>query len=181
MRSDSRWLVVFLGNLVFLFIVTQLNNHLTRVPLGPVHGPVYLFLLGLPVAFAALRLRLKQGLAAVIPTALAAEAGTPLPPGTLMLASAACLCVTIAVRGNFNRFDLSSAILTGLGMNLVIAMVITALIRPSGGVVGGVRLIVDLLISQAFLAALTGWFFSAQMALLRLFGINLETELREPL
>lgn len=181
-RPDLRWLVVFAGNAVFLFVLAQLNHHLTHISLGFTDsGPVYLFLLGLPVAFAALRLSLKQGLIAIVATALFVEAELPLKPGMLMLASAACFCTTIAVRTSFNRFEPSSALIAAILINLVLIAFLTALSTLTGGSVSLGRVVVDLAFSQLTLAAICGWFFAWQLALLRIFGFNLETELSEPL
>ena len=72
MRTDHRWLVVFAGNLVFLFAVSQVNHHLTDFPLlGLARGQVYLFLIGLPLAFAALRLALGPAVLTTAVTTLA--------------------------------------------------------------------------------------------------------------
>ena len=179
MRHDLRWLIVLGGNLVFLFVVGQVNHHLTGLNLGFGKGPVHLFLLGLPVAFSALRLGLAQGLGASAATALAFEASLPLPPGLFMITAAACHCVTIAVRGNFNRFEPSSAIIAALAINLVLMLAATIAVLPVAGGQALSRIGVDLLVSQAIAAVLTGWFFAAQLAWLRLFGFDLETELRE--
>ena len=177
MRNDSRWLILLLGNVVFLWVAGQINHHLTSVGLGFGNGPVYLFLGGLPIAFAALRLTLGYALAVGIPTALAMEAGLPIPHGSLMLASVACVCLSVALRGSFNRFDAASAVLTVLSVNLVLMLALTA--ATGILVLQGPRLAVDLILSQTAAALLTGWFFSAELALLRLFGIDLDTELRE--
>ena len=190
MRNDLRWLVVLAGNALFLWIVAQVNHYLTyisldltRAGLGMINAPLYLhlFMLGLPVAFAALRLSLGYGLAVIIPTALFAEAGLPIPNGTLLIASAFCLCTTQAVRANFNRLEPTSALLAALVINLVLMTALTLAAPPGGGLSGSARIAFDLILSQLVLAALAGWFFAWQLALLRVFGFNLETELREPL
>jgi hypothetical protein len=181
MRNDLRWLVVVFANLAFLFLVSHLNHMLSHVSIGPAHGPVFLFLLGLPLAFAALRLDLGHALAVGALTGIAYEAGLPVPHGLFLISSAACAGLTVAVRGNFNRFEPTSSMLVALIINLVLVIVVTAGTLPVGGATVGVRIMVDLVISQIVLAALTGWFFAAQLALLRWFGFNLETELRQPL
>lgn len=177
MRRDNRWLILLIGNVLFLWIVGQVNHHLTMIPTGFGSGPVYCFLGGLPIAFAALRLSLGYGLAVAIPTGLAMEAGLPVPPGTLMLPSAAVICIAVGIRGTFNRFDPASGIIMTLTVNLILMLALTA----ATGVLAlqGKRLAVDLVFSQLVIAGLTGWFFAAELALLRLFGIDLNTELRE--
>jgi hypothetical protein len=180
MRTDHRWLVVFAGNLLFLFTVAQVNHHLASISFfGLADGQFYLFLAGLPLAFAALRLALGPAVLTTVVTALAFESSMPLPSGAILLPATACVCVTLAMRGNFNRFEPSSAVFAALIANLVMMLTIT-IVAYRGGV-SLARVAVDLIVSQLALALLTGWFFAAQMALLELFGFNLETELREPL
>jgi len=173
-------MVVFVGNAGFLFLAGQLNHYLTTVSFG--HGPMqfHVFLLGLPVAFSALRLNLKHGLAAVIPTALFAEAGLPLPPGLLTVICATCFCVTVAVRAAFNRFAATSALIVVAILNLLIMLALSVAALHPGSFSAG-RLLTDLVISEGVVLLLTGWFFSAQRAALAFFGYSLETELREPL
>lgn len=180
MRRDLRWLVVFLSNLAFLLLIGQANHHLSRIALGPADGPVFLFLLGLPLSFAALRLDLHHAVAVAALTGLASEAGLPLPHGLFALSASACVALTIAVRGNFNRFEPSSAILVGLLINAFLVIVVSIATGALLSAVSGLRVMVDLILSQMALALLTGWFFSGQLALLRFFGFNLETELRQP-
>lgn len=179
MRSDLRWLAAFGGNVCFLWLVSLLNHHLTYVTIGFGRGPLYVFLLGLPVAFVALRFKLGYALATAIPTAMIAEAGLPLPDGVLIITSAACVCAAHAVRGNFNRFDKASVMLTALIMNLVFMTVLTIAMPPEGGAAAVARLAVDLVVSQGLLAAICGWFFAWQLALLAAFGFDLQTELRD--
>lgn len=180
MRTDHRWLVVFVGNTLFLFIIAQVNHQLTNFPLlGFARGQVYLSVIGLPLAFAALRLSIWPAVLATVAMALAVQSTLPLPSGAILLPATACVCATHVLRPHFNRFEPSSAIFAGLLMNLVMILSVTAVTYAAG--VSLTRVAVDLLVSQLALALLTGWFFAAQTALLQLFGFNLETELREPL
>lgn len=182
MRPDHRWLVVFAGNTVFLFLVAQANHYLTNVPLfGLAEGQAYLFLPGLPLAFTALRLSLAPAVLATVATALGFAAVLPAAPtGAILIPATACVCITIALRANFNRFEMSTAVLVGLLANLVMHAAVTIATLAGGGV-SLTRVLVDLALSQVALACLTGWFFAAQTALLKLFGFDIETELREPL
>jgi hypothetical protein len=180
MRSDMRWLVAFAGNAFFLWLVSQANHHLTHLSLGFGTGSAYLLLIGLPLAFVSLRLNLRYALAAAILTALAAEATLPVPNGLLVVPSVIAVCATVALRGTFNRFDRASALLTALIFNLAFFVILTIALAPASSSDVGVRLATDLLLSQVLLCAVCGWFFSWQLALMRLFGFDLETELREP-
>jgi len=179
MRTDMRWLVAFAGNAMFLWLVGQANHHFTDLSLGLTGVSVYVMLLGLPIAFVSLRLSLGYALVAGILTALVMEAGLPIPHGQLFIPAAACICVTIALRGTFNRFDPASTLLTSLIINLVFFVTLTLAMPPGDGSRAGVRLALDLLISQVLVTAIGGWFFAWQLALLKLFGFDLETELRE--
>ena len=62
-----RWLIPFATTLLLWSLVGQLNHYLA--PYG-----AYLFVSGLLVTFAALRLSLRNGLAATLLTALAVDA-----------------------------------------------------------------------------------------------------------
>lgn len=176
-RLEFRWLAAFGGSFVFLVLAGQLNHYLASTPLTG--GTFHAFLLGLPVAFAALRLSLGHGLAATVATAMLAEAGLPFAPGTLVLPAAACLCLTQAMRVNFNRLNPSSAITAALATNAALMFALTLAAGPYDWGAAWPRMLADFLLSQTLVAALTGWFFSAQIALLAMFGFNLETELRE--
>jgi hypothetical protein len=181
MRTDHRWLVVFGGNLIFLFLIGQANHYLSDFPLfGFGRAQVHLFLAGLPLAFAALRLTLGPAVLATVATALAIESQLPLPSGAILLPATACVCVTMVLRPHFNRFEASSAVLAGIAFNLVLLLAITLVVFRHTHV-SLARVGADMLVSQLALALLTGWFFAAQTALLELFGFNLDTELREPI
>ncbi|MGH8017076.1 MAG: hypothetical protein ACREIA_02105 [Opitutaceae bacterium] len=179
MRSDLRWLVAFAGNAVFLWLVSQANHHFTNLSLGSGAGSVYVLLVGLPIAFLGLRLNLRYALVAGILTALSMEAALPVPHGLIVIPSAVTICTTIAFRGTFNRFDRTSALLTALIVNLVFFVILTIAFPPASSSHAGLRLAIDLIVSQVLLCALCGWFFAWQLALMRLFGFDLETELRE--
>lgn len=176
-RVDFRWLVAFGGSFVFLFLAGQANHYLADTPLLGIS--LHVFVLGLPVAFAALRLSLGQGLATTMATAMLAEAGLPFAPGTLVLPACACLCLTHALRVNFNRLNPSSAVTAALAINAVLMLALTVATRSYTWGGAWPRMLIDIALSEALVAALTGWYFSAQIALLGMFGFNLETELRE--
>jgi hypothetical protein len=180
MGSDIRWLFVFAGNAIFHLIFVQVNHYSTNLPFGESGTQLFFFVLGLPIAFAALRLNLQQALGAIIPTALLAESSYPVAPGTLLIPSVACVCLIISLRGNFNRFEYLSAVITAVVVNLVLAVVLTTTVIP-GGAISGSRVVADIIASQLAVIALTSWFFAAQGAWLQIFGYSLDTELRESL
>jgi hypothetical protein len=173
MRSDHRWLLITGGSLFLFYLSIQLNHYLAAVP-------VSLFLFGLPIAFAALRLNLSQGLTATVLTGLCYDALTPFPPGSGLLLFSTTFTVIYAARSQFHREEAFSSIIVVLLANLfLIAAFTTIAIVTTGSAGHPANLVVNLIASQLAVAALTRWFFAFQMALLELFGINLEEEQRE--
>jgi hypothetical protein len=179
MRADLRWLVAFAGNAFFLWLIAQLNHVLTAVPFGSRNVSVFVVAIGMPLAFVSLRLGLGYALAAGMLTALAAEAGLPVPHGTFVVPALVVVCAVVGLRGTFNRFDGASALVVSLAANLVVFVAVTARATPTAEEFLAGRLLFDLLVSQAFVVAINGWFFAWQLALLRTFGFDLETELRD--
>lgn len=173
MRSDHRWLLITGGNLVLLYLTIQVNHYLAAVP-------VSLFLFGLPIAFAALRLNLSQGMIATILTGLCYDALTPFPPGTGLLLFSTTFTVIFAARSQFHREEAYSTIIVVLLANLFLfAAFSTVAIVTIGSAGYPIILVVNFVASQLAVAGLTRWFFAFQMALLGLFGIHLEEEQRE--
>ncbi len=173
MRSDHRWLLVTGGNLLLLFLTVQLNHYLAAVP-------VSLFLFGVPISFAALRLNLPQGLTATALTALCYDTLTPFPLGSALILFSVTFTVIFAARSQFHREEAFSTIMVVLMGNLFLFASFTTISIVTIGMGGyPANLIADLILSQLVACLITGWFFSFQMALLELFGINIEEEQRE--
>lgn len=173
MRSDHRWLLITGGNLLLLYLTIQLNHYLAAIPAS-------LFLFGLPIAFAALRLSLSQGLVATVLTGLCYDTLTPFPPGSGLLLFSTTFTVIYAARSQFHREEAYSSIIVVLLANLfLIAAFATIAIVTMGSAGHPINLVVNLIASQLAVAGLTRWFFAFQMALLELFGIHIEEEQRE--
>lgn len=173
MRSDHRWLLITGGNLLLLFLTIQLNHYLAAVP-------VSLFLFGLPIGFAALRLTLPQGLIATALTGLCFDTLTPFPLGSGLLLFSTTFTIIYAARSQFHREEAFSSIIVVLLANLFLfAAFSTIAIVTTGNAGHPANLIVNLIVSQLVVTGLTRWFFSFQLALLELFGINIEEEQRE--
>jgi len=173
MRNDLRWLIVVGGNLLLMYLALQANHYLAGIPAS-------VFLFGLPIGFAALRLTLGQGLAASAMTGLFYDTLTPFPFGTALIAFSITFTIIFAVRSRFHREETFSSIIVVLLANLFLFATMSGIATTTTGGPGyPTRLISDLLISQILITALCGWFFSFQMAFLKLFGINIEEEQRE--
>src|SRR6185369_183981 len=82
-RYDPRWLIVTLANLLLWWLVGLTNHYLAVINLWPFSGGgIYLYLGGLLVTYAALRLDAAHGLTATILTAFMVDALEPVPFGT---------------------------------------------------------------------------------------------------
>jgi hypothetical protein len=173
MRNDLRWLIVTGGNLLLMYVSMQVNHYLAAIPAS-------VFLFGLPIGFAALRLGLGQGLAASAATGLFYDTLTPFPLGTALIFFSVAFTVIYAVRSRFHREEAFSSIIVVLLANLFLFAALSGVATAMTGSPGyPASLITDLLISQILIAVVCGWFFSFQMAFLELFGINIEEEQRE--
>ena len=173
MRNDLRWLIVVGGNLLLMYVSLQVNHYLAAIPAS-------VFLFGLPIGFAALRLNLGQGLAASATTGFFYDTLTPFPLGTALVFFSIAFTIIHAVRSRFHREEAFSSVIVVLLANLFLFAAFSAAATTTTGSPGyPARLITDLLLSQILIAAICGWFFSLQLAFLELFGINIEEEQRE--
>jgi hypothetical protein len=77
-RYDPRWLIVTLANLLLWWLTGLANHYMAGFA-------VYLYLGGLLVTYAALRLDAKHGLIATLLTGLMVDALEPVPFGTSLL------------------------------------------------------------------------------------------------
>ena len=173
MRNDLRWLIATGGNLLLMYLSLQVNHYLAAIPAS-------VFLFGLPVGFAALRLTLGQGLAASAVTGLFYDTLTPFPLGVALVLFSITFTVIYTVRSQFHREEAFSSIIVALLANLFLFAAFSGVAAAIGGTPGHpANLITDLLMSQVLIAVICGWFFSFQIAFLALFGINIGKEQRE--
>ena len=169
-NRDPRWLLVFFANLLLLWLV-GLANHL----LAPHH--VSLYAGGLLVAFAALRLDPRHGLAATVLTALAADALAPVPFGTSLLLFGLVHAVLVAGRQRFPREEPVFAIVVALVANLFLFLSVSFVLigrLPHPGQ-AWLRLFADLLASQVVLVLVTPWFMALQVRAHEFVRIHPET------
>jgi len=161
-----RTLVTFLTLLLLWAVVAQVNHILD--------GHAYLFLGGLFVAYAALQLPLRDGLAAVLLAGLLCDAGAPVPFGLHALLFAAAHAVVFNIRDHVPREETIARVFIALIVNLALFLVLSFTLVGRGPVPAAVwpRLIFDLVCSQVFLALIAPWFFALQSRSLVLAGVE---------
>lgn len=164
-RYDYRWLVVFGSNLLLLGLCGMANHYLAHFSfLWLEHCSVSLYLGGLLVTYAALRLDSRHGWASTLLTGLAADSYSALPFGTSLVLFGLIYAVMLHGRQRFPREELAFAIVVALLANLFLFIAISFLMigrhpHPAGA---WIRIFFDLLASQIAVVVLTGWFMSLQ-------------------
>lgn len=160
-------LVTFLSLALLWALVAQVNHEL-----APLH--VYLFAGGLVVAYAALVLPQREGLAAVILAGLLADAASPVAFGLQTLLYAAAHTVIFNARDRVPRDETVPRVIVALLANLALFLVFSFLLvgRLPSPAAAWPRLICDLLCSQVALAVVAPWFFALQARLIALAGVR---------
>ena len=171
---DPRWLVVVLANLLLAFLTGQANHTLS-------HLPASVCLAGLCLPVAALRLRFHTGLIALFLTGLLLDAARPVPFGSGALLLSALLVLWHVLRPRLPREGLVPALAGALLANLVLFFAPPLLAGPDAlrSATAG-RMGCDLLLSQLGVLVVGPWFFALQDKTLRLWGVDLAREAREP-
>lgn len=166
-----RWLIPFATTLLLWSLVGQLNHYLA--PSG-----AYLFVGGLLVTFAALRLSLRNGLAATLLSGLAIDALEPVPFGTHLVLFGLMHVILFHLRARFPReeliFGVVVALLANLGLFLGLSFVVLG-DHPASGA-AWLRLFADLGWSQLFIVAVAPWFLAFQRRALELGRVDLADE-----
>ena len=138
-------------------LVSQVNHVLTGLK-------IYLFVGSLFVAYAALKLPLRSGLAATFLGGLLCDAHAPVTFGTHALLFAAAHAIIFNLRDGLPRDDTVARLIVALLTNLALFLVFSFIqisVSPSPAAAWP-RLIVDLICSQLFLALIAPWFFALQ-------------------
>ncbi len=170
-----RWLITFAAMLLLWSLVAQCNHYLA--PYG-----VSLFVGGLLVTFAALRLALRNGLVATLLTGLAVDALEPVPFGTHLLLFAGLHVAIYHLRSRFPREEVILGVVTALLANLALFLALSFLTlggQPAANS-AWIRLFCDLGASQLFVTAVAPWFFALQEHALAFARVDLGEESRHP-
>lgn len=152
-----RTLAISLTLLVLWALVSQLNHELAG-------WHVYLFTGGLTIAYAALVLPQREGLAAVVLAGLLADSTTPVAFGAHTLLFAMAHTVLFNARDRVPRDETAPRVIVALLANLALFLVFSFIQigRLPSPASAWPRLIFDLLCSQVFLAVIAPWFFALQ-------------------
>jgi len=169
-HRDYRWLLIFLCNLLLLWLGGLAND-----ALAPYH--ISLYFGGLLMTFAPLRLDQRHGLTVTVLTALAADALSPAPFGLSLLFFGIVHATLLYGRQRFPREEPVFAIVVALLSNLFLFITLSFVLvgrNPRPGVAWE-RLFFDLLCSQVALTLVTPWFTALQVRVLELARTHPET------
>jgi len=175
-QVDTRWLLVFGANVLLLWLAGLANHYLAPFA-------VHLYVGGLLVAYAALKLDLRHGFAATACTALACDATLPVPFGTHLVLLGLVHATLLYGRHRFPRDEpIFATVVTLLG-NLFLFLALSFLLigaapRPAEA---WLRLFVDLLGSQVALALVAPWFVALNARLLAFARLDPESGRRAEL
>jgi cell shape-determining protein MreD len=170
-----RWLITFATSWLLWCLIGQLNHYLAP------HG-AYLFIGGLLVTFGALRLGLRNGLAASLLIGLTVDAIEPVPVGTHVLLFAGMHFIIFRLRTRFPRDETIFGVVVALLANLALFLGLSFVLlgdHPASDA-AWMRLFADLGWSQLFIAVVAPWFFALQERALELGGVDLADENRHP-
>jgi rod shape-determining protein MreD len=177
-QHDFRWLVVFGCNVLLVWLVGLANHNLARFSFLWIDDcSLHLYLGGLLVTFAALRLDLRHGFTSTILTGLAVDSLVPVPFGTSMVLFGLVHAVLFYGRQRFPReevvFATVVALLSNLFLFLALSFILVGRFPHPGG--AWLHLFADLLASQFALVLVTPWFMALQGRAFELVRLNPET------
>lgn len=166
-------LLVFLANALLWVIQSQLNHYI-----APWNASV--FIGGLCVAFASLRLSPRDGTRAVALIGLWFDAATPVPFGLHLFLFLLAHTIILTVRSRIAREETLVGLLVAVIVNLGVmtAISIALLHRNPAPLAMWPRLVVDSLISFCLIVLIGPWAFALQDRLLYLSGANLRRDPR---
>ncbi len=172
MNLEPRPIVVTaVCGLILWLLLAQVNHYLAV-------WQVHLWVGGLFVAFATLRLGVREGFGIVVIAGAVHDATSPVPFGLHILLFAIAHAVIVRLRNRFPREETVIGVLVALLANLGLFLVFSFTRlgdSPSPGLTW-LRLFTDLLISQIVLAAICPWFLALQARALEITGAGLRTK-----
>ncbi len=169
-RLDPRWLIVFLSNLLLWWLVGLANNYLAA-------ASMHLYVGGIFVVYAALRLDPRHGLIATLLTGLLFDALEPVPFGTSLVLLGVVYATLLSGRQRFPREGAIFGIVVALFANLFLVIALSFLLVGANPRPGDawLRIFVDLLASQLAILVVTPWFLALQTRAMELAQIHPET------
>ena len=177
-RTDPRWLIVTLANLLLWWLTGLLNNYASQFSfLWIDHVSVHFYLGGLLVAYGALRLDPRSGFISTLLTALLVDSLEPVPFGTSLFLFSLVHGVVLYGRHRFPREGAVFGLVVALLANLFLVIALSFLLvgagpRPSAA---WLRIFADLFFSQLAILLIGPWFIALQDRTMELAEIHPET------
>jgi rod shape-determining protein MreD len=133
---------------------------------------------GLAITFPALRLAPQQGFNTCFLIGLLFDALSPLPFGLFAFLFSVAHLIIVRVRNRFAAEEALIATIVALITNLVLYVVVTSIVlaQTGGATVSGLRLLLDLILSQLCIALIAPWYFALQERALIFARIGLHDE-----
>jgi hypothetical protein len=169
-RYDPRWLIVTLSNLLLCWLAGLANHYLAGLA-------VHLYLGGLLVTYAALRLDSKHGLIATLLTGLMVDSVQPVPFGTSLVLFSLVHATILYGRQQFPREGAIFAVVVALLANLFLIIALSVLLVGAGPrpAQAWLRIFGDLVMSQIAIVIVAPWFVGLQDRAMELAEIHPET------
>jgi len=166
-------LIAFAANALLWTLQSQLNHYVSLWQMS-------VFVGGLAVAFAGLRLGYRDGARALILTGLWFDAAAPVPLGTHVFLFLLAQTVIFSFRDRLAREEPLVGITIAAVANLLLFVALSATLlhrNPAPMQLAG-RLIADSLISFCTVVVVAGWYFGFVEQLLEIAGVSLRRDQR---
>ena len=166
-------LLIFAANALLWLIQSQLNHYIAP-------WNVSVFIGGLCVAFASLRLSPRDGTRALLLTGFWFDAATPVPFGLHVFLFLLAHIIIISLRSRIAREEALVGLLVAVVVNLAVMIVISAALlhRNPAPLEMWPRLIADSLLSFCVIVLIGPWAFGLQERLLQISGASLRRDPR---
>jgi rod shape-determining protein MreD len=174
--AHRRSLIIAACGFLLWQLIAQGNHYLAPARL-------YIWVGGLFVTFAGLRLAAQEGFNACFLLGLLIDAVTPVPFGLHAFLFGIAQLVLLRVRHRFAGTETLVAVTVALLANLALFLVMAFLHLGDAPdpASAGLRMLMDLLISQCVLALIAPWFFALQLHSLEFARAGLRTDSAEPI
>lgn len=172
--AHRRVVVVFGCGLLLWLLVGQINHYLAPARL-------YIWVGGLFVTYAGLRLPAQEGFTASFLLGLLLDAASPVPFGLQAFLFGIAHLVLVRLRhrlaGDVTLVAVTVALLTNLALFLVLTL--SRMDELPQTAASGLRLLMDLVTSQCLLVLLAPWYFALQARALEIAGAGLRVDAAE--
>ena len=173
MISRRLILVGFVCGVVLWTLFSQLNHYLSG-------WCISIYVGGLLVTFPALRFPYRDGWKIAVLLGLWCDTGAPLHFGIHAILFLAAHTFIFNLRSRFPREEIFFGILVAVIANAALFLILTVglIVRHPSPLAALPAILLDLFISELFVALAAGWFFALQERALEITGISLRHERR---